>query len=62
MFERQEKDEDLPEGSYGLNTFDTEGRPYFKAPILFIYRGLLNMEASSIKSVRFIDFLPFVYI
>lgn len=62
VFEKQKKDEDLPEGSYGLNTFDAEGRPYFEAPILFIYRGLLNKETSTIKSVKFIDFLPFVYI
>jgi hypothetical protein len=62
VFESSEKDENLPHDSYGLNTFDNEGRPYFDAPILFIYRGLLDVEKGSIKTVQFIDFLPFVYI
>jgi hypothetical protein len=62
IFERNENNENLLESSYGLNTYDSEGRPYFNAPILFIYRGLLDVEAKAIKTVQFTDFLPFVYI
>jgi len=41
-----------------LETFDSHGRPYFNAPVLFIYEGLLDKEKETIKSVRFIDFMP----
>jgi hypothetical protein len=46
----------------GLNTYDNSGRPVFKEPILFIYSGLLNAENKTIKSIKFIDFLPWLYI
>lgn len=45
-----------------LQTFDSLGNPEFKAPVLFFYGGLLNIERKSIKSVKFVDFLPWVYI
>jgi hypothetical protein len=62
VFEGSEIDESLPSGSYGLSTYDNEGRPYFNAPILFIYRGLLDVGRGAIKTIQFVDFLPFVYI
>lgn len=45
-----------------LETYDNEKRPYFKEPILFMYGGLVNIERKTIKSIRFIDFLPWMYI
>ena len=45
-----------------LETYDSEKRPYFKEPILFMYGGLVNIERETIRSIRFIDFLPWMYI
>jgi len=45
-----------------LETYDNQGRPIYNTSILFIYRGLLNTSTKTIKSVQFVDFLPWVYI
>ena len=62
-----EKDNDYNKEAgteYGhyLETYDNKGRPYYKSPILFIYRGLLDEEKQTIKSVQFIDFIPDLYV
>jgi hypothetical protein len=50
------------EGGYYLETYDYQKRPKFTAPVLFMYEGLLDIKKESIKSVKMIDFLPWVYI
>lgn len=57
----QNKEAGTEFGRY-LETYDNKGRPYYKAPILFIYRGLLDEEKQVIKSVQFIDFMPDFYV
>lgn len=46
----------------GLQTFTKLGQPYFNEPVLFIYKGLLNTNTKTIKSIQFVDFLPWLYI
>jgi hypothetical protein len=41
-----------------LQTYDLHGQPFYEAPILFFYKGLLDAEKKTIRSVQFIDFLP----
>ena len=50
-----------PVSSY-LETYDKHGRPVYNSSILFIYRGLLNTTNKTIKSIQFVDYLPWVYI
>jgi len=45
-----------------LETYDKLKRPYFQKPILFFYGGLVNVERKSIKSIRFLDFIPGMYL
>lgn len=45
-----------------LETYDQLKRPYFQKPILFFYGGLVNVERKSIKSVRFLDYMPDMYL
>ena len=45
-----------------LETYDELKRPYFKKPILFFYGGLVNVDRQTIKSVRFLDYMPVMYL
>ena len=45
-----------------LETYDDEHRPVFERPILFFYGGLVNVKRKSMKSVRFIDYLPDMFL
>lgn len=64
VFERDDDYNKEPGPEYGryLETYDNKRRPYYKSPILFIYRGLLDEEKQTIKSVQFIDFMPDLYV
>lgn len=51
------------ENSYrSLETYDEEHRPFFQKPILFFYGGLVDIDKKSIKSIRFFDYMPDIYI
>jgi len=50
------------EGARYLETYDIEKRPKFNAPVLFMYEGLLDVTKETIKSIKMIDFLPWVYL
>jgi len=45
-----------------LETYDEQKRPYFQKPLLFFYGGLVNIERKSIKSIRFLDYMPDMYL
>ncbi len=45
-----------------LETYDEQQRPFFQKPILFFYGGLVDIDQKSIKSIRFLDYLPDMYI
>lgn len=45
-----------------LETYDNEKRPYFQKPLLFFYGGLVNVERKTIKSVKFLDYMPDLYL
>ncbi len=51
-----------PEYGRYVETYDAKGRPVYNAPILFIYRGVLDTERQTIRSVQFIDFMPDIFI
>jgi hypothetical protein len=51
------------ENSYrSLETYDEQQRPFFQKPILFFYGGLVDIDKKSIKSIRFFDYMPDMYI
>jgi hypothetical protein len=64
VFEADEKpiEKVVKSNSRYLETYDKQGRPIYNASILFIYRGLLNTTTKTIKSIQFVDYLPWVYI
>lgn len=45
-----------------LETYDNEKRPYFQKPLLFLYGGLVNVERKTIRSVKFLDYMPDLYL
>ena len=45
-----------------LETYDEQMRPYFHKPLLFFYGGLVNIERKSIKSIKFLDYMPDIYL
>ncbi|WP_276168376.1 PIN domain-containing protein [Zobellia alginiliquefaciens] len=45
-----------------LETYDEQKRPYFQKPIMFFYGGLVNLDRKSIKSIRFLDYIPDMYL
>jgi len=52
-----------PKSMWGsLETYDELKRPYFKKPILFFYGGLVNVDRQTIKNVRFLDYMPDMYL
>lgn len=46
----------------GLETYDEHQRPFFQKPLLFFYGGLVDIDKKSIKSIRFFDYMPDIYI
>jgi predicted nucleic acid-binding protein len=51
------------ENAYGsLETYDEQRRPFFQKPILFFYGGLVDIDKKNIKSIRFFDYMPDMYI
>lgn len=61
----KESTEKLRERDYygrSLETYDEMQRPYFHKPILFFYGGLVNIERKSIKSIKFLDYMPDMYL
>lgn len=53
----------INENSYmSLETYDEQQRPFFQKPILFFYGGLVDINKKSIKSIRFFDYMPDMYI
>ncbi|MBV6646815.1 MAG: DUF4935 domain-containing protein [Cyclobacteriaceae bacterium] len=45
-----------------LETYDHLKRPFFNKPLLFFYGGLVNVQRRSIKSVRFLDYMPDMFL
>lgn len=67
VFEKDEEgyEESLAmiEKDYGdLETYDEYKRPFYQKPLLMFYGGLVNVERKSIRSIKFIDYMPDRYL